>query len=757
MKPVISALAALCLLATAALSAEPAGAPSNGLLRSPDDLHGKRIAVAVGSAQEAWVSKHFPDSTILQYDTIPDLVVAVTSGKADATLKDEGTLKNLLSMNNTVGVLGESVFNSPLASGFGKGHPETRLQFNQFLKKIRSNGTYAEMIDRWMVRGEETMPKIASHGRNGTLTVGVALIGLPLATIKDNEPSGLLFEIIDRFAADIGKTPKIQLLEVSGMVAAAASGKVDMITALYDTEERRKMIDFSDPIYEMGNRFVALKTHMAGAATDASDGKIRSEKDLHGRRIAVLLGSAYEAYATKNFPDSTILQYQNASDVLAAVKYGKADASINDVDTLREILKTEPTMGALDESLFSFTIGAGFRKDETALRTQFNSFLANLRKSGEYDQVIQPWMLGERTTLPSLPQTPTNGDLIIGTANIGLPWDAYRDNELVGADVELMNRFAASIGKKPKFVVMDFGALIAALTTGKVDMIASSIFITDERKKAIDFSDPYYEVGNKIFALKTALGNAANDASGSPSAVEPPTPSFLSRLKNSFESNILLEKRYLMIWDGLQTTILISILATLFGTALGGVVCFMRMSSRAWLNVPAKVYISILRGTPVLVLLMLIFYVVFGSVNISPTLVAVIAFGMNFAAYFAEIFRSGMMSIDNGQREAGIAMGLTTVQTFIHVLLPQTVVRILPVYKGEFISLVKMTSIVGYIAVHDLTKAGDIIRSRTFDAFFPLVMVAVLYFLIAALLIQVLEYLERRTDPVARRRQGDAQ
>ena len=156
-----------------------------------------------------------------------------------------------------------------------------------------------------------------------------------------------------------------------------------------------------------------------------------------------------------------------------------------------------------------------------------------------------------------------------------------------------------------------------------------------------------------------------------------------------------------------------------------------------------------------LVLLMLIFYVVFGSVNISPTLVAVIAFGMNFAAYFAEIFRAGLMGIDNGQREGGIAMGFSPVQTFIHILLPQTIVRILPIYKGEFISLVKMTSVVGYIAVHDLTKAGDIIRSRTFDAFFPLVMVAVLYFLIAALFIQGLEYLERRTDPVARRRQGE--
>jgi polar amino acid transport system substrate-binding protein len=193
------------------------------------------------------------------------------------------------------------------------------------------------------------------------------------------------------------------------------------------------------------------------------------------------------------------------------------------------------------------------------------------------------------------------------------------------------------------------------------------------------------------------------------------------------------------------------VLATIFGTLLGALVCFMRMSKKTLLNLPARVYISILRGTPVLVLLMLIFYVVFASVNISPILVAVIAFGMNFAAYSAEIFRSGIEGVDKGQSEAGISLGFTRVTTFLNIVLPQTVQRILPVYKGEFISLVKMTSIVGYIAVQDLTKASDIIRSRTFDAFFPLVMVAILYFLISWFLMQSLEYLERRTDPKYKR------
>jgi polar amino acid transport system substrate-binding protein len=231
-------------------------------------------------------------------------------------------------------------------------------------------------------------------------------------------------------------------------------------------------------------------------------------------------------------------------------------------------------------------------------------------------------------------------------------------------------------------------------------------------------------------------------------------PGFFGSIAASFQSNLIHENRYLLILDGLKTTVLISVLATIFGTLLGGLICYMRMAKSALLNLPAKLYIAVLRGTPVVVLLMLIFYVVFAAVNISPVLVAVVAFGLNFAAYVAEIYRSGIESIDRGQTEAGISLGFTRVSTFLHIVLPQTVRRVLPVYKGEFISLVKMTSIVGYIAVQDLTKASDIIRSRTFDAFFPLVMVAILYFLISWLLMQSLGYVERLTDPKLRAARG---
>lgn len=222
---------------------------------------------------------------------------------------------------------------------------------------------------------------------------------------------------------------------------------------------------------------------------------------------------------------------------------------------------------------------------------------------------------------------------------------------------------------------------------------------------------------------------------------------FIQSTAESFYSNIIKEDRYLLILDGLKTTLIISILAAMMGTILGSLICYMRMSERKALTIPAKFYISVLRGTPVLVVLMIIFYVVFASVDIDSVMVAVIAFGLNFAAYFSEMFRSGINSVSKGQSEAGIALGFSRVKTFIYIVLPQAVRQILPVYKGEVITLIKMTSIVGYIAVQDLTKAGDMIRSRTFDAFFPLIMVAVLYFFISWILLISLGYIERKTDP----------
>ena len=186
---------------------------------------------------------------------------------------------------------------------------------------------------------------------------------------------------------------------------------------------------------------------------------------------------------------------------------------------------------------------------------------------------------------------------------------------------------------------------------------------------------------------------------------------------------------------------MISILAGLLGTLLGGVFCAARMSENALLRTGTNTVTFLLKGTPVVVLLMIAYYVIFASVEIEPITVAVIAFGAN-----SEMFHSAVRSVGKGQVEAGIAMGFSPFRTFLYITFPQAIRYVLPLYKDGFNSMVRMTSVVGYIAVQDLTKAGDIIRSRTFDAFFPLILVAILYFVLTYILTLFLELISRKFD-----------
>ena len=220
----------------------------------------------------------------------------------------------------------------------------------------------------------------------------------------------------------------------------------------------------------------------------------------------------------------------------------------------------------------------------------------------------------------------------------------------------------------------------------------------------------------------------------------------MNSVVESFYNNLIAEDRYRMILDGLQVTLIITICAALLGTLLGGLVCWMRMNHRAWLRQIAKVYIDLMRGTPVLVLLMIMYYVVMAPVDATGIVVAIVTFAMNTAAYISEMLRTAIQGIDRGQTEAGLALGFTQRQTFFRIIMPQVIKSVLPVYQGEVISLLKGTSIVGYIAVADMTRASDLIRSRTFDAFFPLIVTAIIYFLMAwliGLLLQSLVYRKR--------------
>jgi polar amino acid transport system substrate-binding protein len=719
-----------------------------------DDAETARIGVMTSSTGEAITTARFPKAQVKSFDDIMDAVAAMSSGQLDAIVTAYPAALQVTKKNPALGLLPEPLAYEDTAIAVKKANDELLADLNRIISELKSDGTLESMKRRWfkpdLTPYEE--PGIVLPKAGTPLKIGVSATREPFSFVdKAGRVSGHDGELARIIGARLNRPVEFFNMKFMALIPALQSGKVDMIvTGMTATDERKKYVDFTQPYY--ANAQVMLVRRLPAGEREPAVrrvGQLASVEDLKDKRIGVLVGSAHDTYATKNYPDATILQYKTPADVALAVKTGKVDAALFDAEPLREILRQDDSLGVLEASLFSFDVGVGFKKGNEALRDQFNQFLARIKQNGTHADMIRRWMEKGDTRMPDIDNPGSNGILVAGVSDVGLPFTAVKDNRLVGFDIELAKRFAAHLGKTVEFSNMEFGSLIAAVSTGKVDMIASSVYITDERKRQINFSDPYYEMGTSVFALKKSI--AAYDAGpGAATGV----PSFLERTATSFRSNIMQENRYLLIWNGLKTTLVISIFSTLLGTLLGALVCFMRMSPRTVLNLPARVYINIIRGMPVLVLLMLIFYVVFASVNISPVLVAIIAFGMNFAAYVSEIFRSGIEGVGKGQIEAGIAMGFTRVKTFVFIVLPQTVQRILPVYKGEFISLVKMTSIVGYIAVQDLTKASDIIRSRTFDAFFPLVMVAILYFVIAWVLMLSLEYLERMTDPKYKRRKA---
>lgn len=234
-------------------------------------------------------------------------------------------------------------------------------------------------------------------------------------------------------------------------------------------------------------------------------------------------------------------------------------------------------------------------------------------------------------------------------------------------------------------------------------------------------------------------------------------PEPLAKLNSDIYLNFVKEDRWKYLVEGLGVTLRVTFFAVLIGIALGFLVAIIRSTHDKVgtvsplvkvvlevLNFICNLYLTVIRGTPVVVQLLIIYFVIFGSVRIDKILVAILAFGINSGAYVAEIVRGGIMSIDQGQFEAGRSLGFNYTQTMWYIIIPQTFKNVLPALGNEFIVLLKETSVAGYIALADLTKGGDIIRSQTFSAYLPLLAVASIYLFMVIILSNLQILLERR-------------
>lgn len=224
---------------------------------------------------------------------------------------------------------------------------------------------------------------------------------------------------------------------------------------------------------------------------------------------------------------------------------------------------------------------------------------------------------------------------------------------------------------------------------------------------------------------------------------------FINNVYEQFYQTLIEQDRYRFILEGLGKTLIIAFFAVILGVILGGLVALIRNyheeTKKAKIaNFISKLYVTIIRGTPAVLQLMIIYYVIFRTVDINTILVGVIAFGINSGAYVSEIIRAGINSIDRGQKEAADSLGLTYRETMKSIILPQAVRNVLPALSNEFITLLKETSVAGYIGIIDLVKAADIIASGTYNYFFPLIIIAIIYLILTIGLSKLLTIFEKK-------------
>lgn len=465
-----------------------------------------------------------------------------------------------------------------------------------------------------------------------------------------------------------------------------------------------------------------------GCSAEDKGKSVESVDDLPGATIGVQLGTTGDIYASDyEAPEygSTVERFNKITDAVQALKQSKIDCVIADEQPAIASIETEPGLVILDEPFALEEYAMVVAKDNDELLANINEALVQLKDDGTLDSIIANYIgddtKGKTPYVSPEGTTYENGTLVVATNAAFKPYEYYDGNEVVGIDIDIIRAIGDILHMDIEIEDIEFDAIISAVSSHKADVGIAGMTMTQERAKSINFSDSYV-TSKQVMIVRGDNASFSNIG-------------FVDKVYQNFVQN----DRWAYVLSGLKNTLIIALCAVILGVFIGFLVGIVRVAHDKTgvlpiLNAICKLYLMIIRGTPAMIQLLIIYYVVFQSVNISKILVAVIAFAINSGAYVAEIIRGGIMSIDEGQTEAGRSLGLNYRQTMIYIILPQAVKNVLPSLANEFITLIKETSICGYIGLMDLTRGGDIIRSQTYEPFLPLIAVALIYLVIVEIL-----------------------
>ncbi|MDT3845135.1 MAG: ABC transporter substrate-binding protein/permease [Bacillota bacterium] len=462
--------------------------------------------------------------------------------------------------------------------------------------------------------------------------------------------------------------------------------------------------------------------------------------ELKGKKVGVQTGTYFDTLAAETIGEVDITYFSTLADLAVALKTGKIDAFIVEEPSIRDVMKEDNMLTYIPEYLEEMQYGVVFPKNDRgmSLKQEFDAYLLKKKEDGSLREISDIWFSDDESIkvgedYSSLPAE--KGMLSVASEVAYPPFEYMKDGRAVGFDIDIVAKFCREYGYGLSVVNMDFNGVLPAVQSGKCDLAVSAVTITEERAESVYFSEPYYDSRTIAVVLRK---DPATDHS------------FLSNVVSSFEKTFIRENRYQLFLEGILTTVVITVASILLGTILGFLVYMLCRNGGGIPNRAADFFAWLIQGMPVVVLLMILYYVIFAKSSIDGAVVSVIAFTLVFGVAVFGMLKMGVGAVDVGQKEAAYALGFSDMRTFFRIILPQAIPHFLPSYKAEVISLIKATAVVGYIAVQDLTKMGDIVRGRTYEAFFPLIAVAIIYFILGGILTAAVSRIEISTNPKKR-------
>jgi len=462
--------------------------------------------------------------------------------------------------------------------------------------------------------------------------------------------------------------------------------------------------------------------------TSVSERTITTLADVNNSIVGIQGGTNYEVYLAEVCPDAKAVFFNEFASIFPALQQGKIDVMITESVAYAVEKEELPALVALDEPIatLDYCIGIAKNAQGSIVYQQINEFTAKLRADGTLDKLQDYWLDSydrNNYTVDKSGITGENGVLPMAMEAAFEPMCfAGEGGELFGYNIDYIYRFCREYGYEPQIITLDYDAMTAALSSGKITM-AVGVLPDEERSEEVLFTDP-------ILNFEIIITKYSSDTSAD---------SFFVRLGSSIRKTFIRDSRWQMFAQGAATTLLISVLSVVFGTVLGLLLYLWCMHGKKAEQAFTNVLCWLMSSTPTVVLLMILYYIIFGAYVVSNIAVAIVGFSLLFGCGFYERIVSGVKAVGTGQEEAARAQGFNQNQTFFKIQLPQAAEHFMPSYQGDVIALIQETSVVGYIAVMDLTKMSDLVRGRTYEAFFPLLVTAGIYFLIIWLMTLVLK------------------